>query len=471
MLAALALACTGGPTIVNETGTLVLDLVNPTEADPWEGVDSVVIELLVDGKVVESARFDVDEEAELPELDHFGTGRFTVAGIAGSSVVSFGRSAEVLLAPGQDLTVPITFLPVNQVLPLSDEMASERSDHAAVVLPDGRVLLAGGRSPDGNQAFDELELYDPSIGGFVPTGSYLPGPMFGMIAESGFRGEIFLAGGYSNMGGTVRPERSFLAYDPISGQVDIQTPTTSPRAGGCFVEFRENYGAYVGGTDETLAIDYLRPDPDEGEWTWSDVVVADLDQEGVTGCAKLPDGRVFLQGLKLESTGLFDFSEEAAAANPNISDAFYPVSTGDVELLTGGLIVPLTDKVWVGAGKDKTGQVLDSGRLFDPETLAFVGGVDPGRPRVGGSWDSWIDEDWVALGCGSPDGDLAKSQTTIELLNLMSGDRYPYLEADRSRPGCQLNVLHDGSILLTGGYGDSDAGLASAAIAVPYDAD
>ncbi len=468
MLAALALACAGGPTVVNETGTLVLDLVNPTEADPWEGVDSVVIELLVDGKVVETARFDVEDEAELPGLEHFGTGRFTVAGVAGSSVVSFGRSAEILLAPGLDLTVPVTFLPVNQVLPVSDEMASARSDHGSMVLPDGRVLLVGGRSPASDDGYDELELYDPHLGAFVPTGSYLPAPMFGMQVQPGHRGEVFLVGGYSILGGNIRREKSFIAYDPISGLVDLETAMTAPRAGGCFSEFRENFGVFIGGTSETLAIDYLRPDPDDGEWTWSDVVIGDLDQEAVTGCAALPTGELFLQGLSLESTGLFDFSEDAASSNPNIGDAFYPVTTGELELISGGLVVPLVDKVWVGAGKDKGGVALTSGRLFELESRSFVGGVDPSRPRVDGSWDAWIEDGWVVLGCGSPDGSLEKSQTTLELLNLISGDRYPYLEADRSRPGCKMNVLHDGSILLTGGFVSGDEGLPSAAIAVPY---
>ena len=48
-------------------------------------------------------------------------------------------------------------------------MGTERVSHTATLLPNGEVLLAGGWDRDGVLA--SAELYDPEVGDFSPTGS------------------------------------------------------------------------------------------------------------------------------------------------------------------------------------------------------------------------------------------------------------------------------------------------------------
>ena len=43
-------------------------------------------------------------------------------------------------------------------------MPSARADHAAVVLPDGMVLVAGGDTVDGTSYLSSADVYDPAAG-------------------------------------------------------------------------------------------------------------------------------------------------------------------------------------------------------------------------------------------------------------------------------------------------------------------
>ena len=63
--------------------------------------------------------------------------------------------------------------PVGTFTP-TGSMITPRFLHTATLLPDGRVLIAGGSRLEANYAWETLssaEIYDPNTGTFTPTGN------------------------------------------------------------------------------------------------------------------------------------------------------------------------------------------------------------------------------------------------------------------------------------------------------------
>src|SRR5215471_16829258 len=79
-------------------------------------------------------------------------------------------------------------------------MLQPRSGHSATLLPDGRVLIAGGMRR--NQDFyKSAELYDPATRKFAPTGE-MNERRVGQIAVLLQSGKVLIAGGWVAHGGT-----------------------------------------------------------------------------------------------------------------------------------------------------------------------------------------------------------------------------------------------------------------------------
>ncbi|RKH35212.1 kelch repeat-containing protein, partial [Corallococcus llansteffanensis] len=210
LLAALvALACACGQKEVAPS----LDLVTAACAGtpPLDGVTH--LRFRVSGPGVESAHERVSTvrwtAGDVPALP-VGSARvlevraYAGAPDQGGPLLSLGRSAPVDVAEGQDASVRVflrrlgEFAPVN--LASSPDtcaaMRETRAGHTATLLPDGRVLFAGGYRPDAKgarQASGTTEVFDPQ------TGTFSPGPDVGPRAFHTASllpdGKVLLAGG------------------------------------------------------------------------------------------------------------------------------------------------------------------------------------------------------------------------------------------------------------------------------------
>ena len=105
-------------------------------------------------------------------------------------------------------------------------MTSPRTNHIAVLLPNGKVLVAGGEPVDGGFPHTATaELYDPVTNTWTPTGSLNIGRSLftGVLLPNG---KVLVAGGCTDTGGTATAE----LYDPNTG---MWTMTGSMQRAGC----------------------------------------------------------------------------------------------------------------------------------------------------------------------------------------------------------------------------------------------
>jgi hypothetical protein len=83
-------------------------------------------------------------------------------------------------------------------------MTKARYEHTATLLPDGRVLIAGGGDASGHLAL-EAELYDPATGNFTATGSMAAGHWRATLLGNG---KVLMA---------LPADASAEIYDPSTG--------------------------------------------------------------------------------------------------------------------------------------------------------------------------------------------------------------------------------------------------------------
>ena len=129
------------------------------------------------------------------------------------------KSGKVLLAGEHDtLSGAELYNPETGKWSATGKLETGRGGHTATLLPDGKVLIAGGidYSADGTPIFASAELYDPDKGTWSATGSMTVSRFKHAAVRLG-SGEVLVAGGTSTEPSNDRPLASAEIYNPVAG--------------------------------------------------------------------------------------------------------------------------------------------------------------------------------------------------------------------------------------------------------------
>lgn len=124
-------------------------------------------------------------------------------------------------------------------------MSEPRYVYSATVLPDDRVLIAGGTDAAfWTRVYDSAALFDPRTGEFTPTGT-MAVARFGHSAALLPDGRVLIVGGTRD---TVEMLASAEIYDPGTGTFTPTGPLTEARRGPVMVPLQNGLILVVGGT-------------------------------------------------------------------------------------------------------------------------------------------------------------------------------------------------------------------------------
>jgi len=350
--------------------------------------------------------------------------------------------------------------PSGAFIPAGD-MTTPRSAHTASLLPDGKVLIAGGSvssSLSGRELIlTSAELYDSVAGSFAPTGEM-------SVARKGHTstllgdGSVLIAGGYSTGGAVAAAER----YDLSTGMFTATGSMINARAGHTAILLSTGKVLIVGGYG-TGSYPYLAPaeiyDPVSGTFTVSGSYAGHGGCDFCAPAVGLPDGRILFPG------------QIPAQLYDPISESF---SLSKADLSSYSTAILLKNGKVLLAGGETTGRSAKAG-LYDPATDTFASTADMVWPRVWHTLTLLGDGMVLAAGgetdsCAGSTCMFAGSVASAELYDSSTGTFVVTGSMNSSRETHTATLLTDGRVLVTGGvaYGGIGAFFGTLASAELY---
>jgi hypothetical protein len=301
------------------------------------------------------------------------------------------QSGKVLVTGGGQASAEL-YDPVTDTWSPTGSMTFTRFGHAGVLLLDGRAMVIGGTPsnictgpPVGNSA----ELFDPATETWVPTGTMnvaRNAPTAIVLAD----GKVLVAGGGNRCGGLFSTAEIF---DPATGN---WTPVASMNVSrqAPFGTLLPNGKALVAGG--RTQVPYPFPtvasaelyDPPTGSWTLTGSMhdsrmLASDNESNTEDLILLPSGKVLTAGGFSLPSGLGGPAIYLSAAE------FFDPATG-TWAQTGGMAAGrqqhrttllATGQVLVTGGRNSTGG-LNTAEVFDPAAGTF----GPGGTMAGARW-------------------------------------------------------------------------------------
>lgn len=356
-----------------------------------------------------------------------------------------------LILGGVSVQAPIAAAQSAGTFTATGNMTMPRFSHTATLLPNGKVLIAGGTvDPFQGLAVSSAELYDPSTGAFTPTGSL-------KIARSSHTatllpdGKVLIAGGVDNDGDAVLAAE---LYDPATGVFTVTGSMSSLHT--CAVLLNTGRVLMVLPTSANAEL----YDPSTGTFG------AAGDYAGLTGgfstttATSLANGRVLIAAGTSSPGPVYDphpvsaqlfepltgmFSLTGAMAHPDAYSgrSATPLTNGKI-LFAGGLVI--------GNSQPYTG--YSDGELYDPSTGSFTASGNLIHPRSEHTATLLPDSRVLITGGIGADAQSAAFydyDQSAELYDARGGTFRLAGNMTTARVNHVATVLTDGTVLITGG--------------------
>ncbi len=252
------------------------------------------------------------------------------------------RNGKVLVAGGYTGSYPSgayvavaeLFDPTTGIWTTGSSMSLARGSHTATLLTNGKVLIAGGTRflSGGYTEVINADLYDPATGGWTVTGS-LANRRSSHTAVLLPNGKVMVAGGHYYQSGTLY-RNSTEIYNPSTGTWAASGNLNSARSFHAAVLMPNGKTIVMGGNSSAGALASAELfDPIVGSWKLTGTLA---DSRYYHTASLLLNGRVFVAGGTADNGMTYRSSVELYEPEPGIEPAWRPEITAmDLELPTG----------------------------------------------------------------------------------------------------------------------------------------
>ncbi len=333
-------------------------------------------------------------------------------------------------------------------------MQVARASHTSILLPSGKVLIAGGFAGSGNEnnPYRSAELYDPRTGSFQPTGDMTIGRA-GHTATLLKNGKVLIAGGWT---GRYDARRAAELYDPAIGTFAPTGNMIIERADNTATLLPDGKVLVAGGVDRqgnALASAEIY-NPVAGKF----VLTGDMaEPRGVQTATALKNGKVLIVG-----GGSGHYPSQTVYRSAEIYDPatgkFTPTGPMTVGRHKHAAVLLPSGKVLVVGGSDNRDWrgKYSSAEVYDPGTGTFsvTGAMNTPRFKLPNAVVLLFNGKVLIAGGASFVEVYDETKANFSKVEGSLGSARFFASA---------TVFPDGKTLITGGYSDSGGGLPATA--------